>query len=343
MSDSKMIVPDESLGPAPGHARGPELVCLEGLTVAFRGRRHSWRRVVDGVGLGLAAGEVVAVIGESGSGKTTVCRAMIGLIGGPSRVDGSLYAQLGGGPRRRMRSLRECLGREVGYMPQDALQSLNPSMTVGAQLAEVLVRVGHLKRRERAARVTEALRGVGLEDVERVRRSYPHQLSGGMRQRVVLAAALAGDPQVLIADEPTTAVDATLRYHLLRMLGTLCDDRGLAVLIVTHDMSVAEMIADRLVVMYGGRVVETGPAERVLVSPLHPYSQALVSAALLQGKRGMLETARGENANGMTECGCPFASRCPTVRPRCREKMPPWTSYGGVEVRCWAHVGGDRW
>lgn len=219
-------------------------------------------------------------------------------------------------------------------MPQDALQSLNPAMKVSAQLSEVFGHVGGVARSDRPPAVKGALQRVGLGDT--VRMSYPHQLSGGMRQRVVLAAALAGRPEVLIADEPTTAVDATVRQQLLEMLGKLCDREGLAVLIVTHDMSVAESIADRVVVMYGGRVVETGPATHVLTTPAHPYSGALAAAALMRGERGALPTARGETAGVYPGSGCPFAPRCPRVQSRCAEEMPPWSRHRSSMVRCWA-------
>lgn len=340
-TSERMLVPPASVGTLDGRPLGPELVGVEGLTVAFRHGHGAWRRVVDGVTMGLAPGEVVAVIGESGSGKTTVCRAMIGLLGGVARVEGTVYSSLGGRPRTAVESLRSSLGRSVGYMPQDALQSLNPAMTVSAQLAEVLGRVGGAPRRERSAGVTTALQRVGLTDAVRV--AYPHQLSGGMRQRVVLAAALAGQPQVLIADEPTTAIDATLRQHLLEMLGTLCDEDGLAILIVTHDMSVAESVADRVVVMYGGKVVEVGAADRVLNAPAHPYSRALAAAALMRGERGALSTARGDGVGAAPPgSGCPFAPRCPMARERCAEEMPPWTRQGTSMVRCWAAPGSDE-
>lgn len=341
MSENALVTASRVTGEHSGGSAAESLIEVDGLNVAYREGRHNYRRVVDGVSVNLGPGEVVALIGESGSGKTTVCRAVIGLLGGAARVEGAIYTRLGGRPRTSVKSLRTSLGREVGYIPQDALQSLNPAMRVSTQLSEVFRRVGGVARSECVSAVSAALKRVGLRDT--VRMSYPHQLSGGMRQRVVLAAALAGRPEVLIADEPTTAIDATVRQQLLEMLGKLCDDDGLAILIVTHDMSVAESIADRVVVMYGGRVVEEGAAEQVLTAPVHPYSRALAAAALMRGERGALPTARGDTASSDPGPGCPFAPRCPQARSRCNEEMPPWTIHRSSTARCWAYTeDGDQ-
>ena len=255
------------------------IVDVRGLTVTYGRHRHRTPAVLD-LDLAVAAGERVAIVGESGSGKTTTANALCGLLPDSASVTAGRIQVAGttvtGAKERDLRRIR---GSVVGLIPQDPMVALNPTLRVGAQVAESVRRRGGVDRRQLSAEVVEALERAGLDNPVLRARQYPHELSGGMRQRVLIAIALAGQPQLLIADEPTSALDVTLQRRILDHLDTLVREAGISLLIITHDLGVAADRADRVLVMRHGRIVEQGPPDRVLVAPQHAYSRQLVAAA----------------------------------------------------------------
>ena len=296
------------------------------------------------IGLSLSArrGEVVALVGESGCGKTLSALALAGLLPSGAHATGSAVlaaTQLIG---RRERELRALRGSQVSMVFQDAATALNPLMQVGAQIAEVLTVHGKGSRADRRRRAVELLAAVGVPDPETRARSLPHELSGGMRQRVMVAIALAASPDLLIADEPTTALDVTVQAQVLALLRETT--RSAVVLFITHDMGVVAEIADRVVVMYAGASVESGPVEEILDRPRHPYTAALLASVPDPDLPtvGELPTIPGRVPPlGQRGTGCPFADRCPRRTERCAE-MPPLTGVGDALVACWHPVTEDR-
>jgi ABC-type glutathione transport system ATPase component len=257
------------------------LLSVRGLTVDYLGEGGTVR-AVDGVDLDLAAGETLALVGESGSGKSTVAMAPLGLLPPGARIAGSIRlagAELLGLPEPALRGVR---GGRIGMVFQEPITSLNPVLTVGEQIREVLAAHGvDLGRgRGRAARAVELLAEVGIADPAARAGQYPHELSGGMRQRAMIAMALAAGPELLIADEPTTALDVTVQAQILDLFRRLRDRRGMALLLVTHDFGVVAELADRVAVMRAGRMVETGPTRQVLDDPRHGYTRELLAATL---------------------------------------------------------------
>jgi ABC-type dipeptide/oligopeptide/nickel transport system ATPase component len=253
------------------------LLSIRGLTVDYDGEGGTVR-AVDGVDLDLASGETLAVVGESGSGKSTVALAIPGLlaawVAGSIRLAGQELVKL---PEPALRTIR---GRRIGLVFQEPMTSLNPVLTIGEQVREVLEAHGICRGRAARARVVELLAEVGIADPAARAGAFPHELSGGMRQRAMIAMALAAGPELLIADEPTTALDVTVQAQILDLFRTLRDRRGMALLLVTHDLGVVAELADRVAVMQAGRVVETGPVRRVLDAPEHAYTRHLLAATL---------------------------------------------------------------
>jgi oligopeptide/dipeptide ABC transporter ATP-binding protein len=309
------------------------LLDVRGLAVAFDTEAGP-RRAVDDVSFSVDAEERVALVGESGSGKTVTGLALLGLIDPPGRVvDGSIRfdgRELVGASERDYRLVR---GREIAMVFQDSLTALNPSLRIGDQVAEaVSVHDSGASRGAAASRAHELLELVGIGDGDGpVRaRDYPHQLSGGMRQRVVLAIALANRPKLLVADEPTTALDVTTQAQILALLDELRAEMGLALLFITHDLGVAAGIADRVVVMYAGRVVEEAEASDLFSVPRHPYTRGLLdSSPRLGSVRGVLPAIAGQPP-GLSEIppGCAFHPRCGFAEPRCAEAVPPLEPVG---------------
>ncbi|WCN05041.1 dipeptide/oligopeptide/nickel ABC transporter permease/ATP-binding protein [Streptomyces sp. M92] len=271
--------------PAPTGERSPdgraELLSVRGLTVAYAQPDGTDKQVVHGVDLDVRAGEIVGLVGESGSGKTQTAFAVLGILPDGGRIAGGSVlvggAELVGLPERERRALR---GRTAAYVPQEPMSNLDPAFTVGSQLLEPMRHLLGLSRRDAARRALELLRLVEIPDPERTLRLYPHQISGGMAQRVLIAGAMSCDPGLLIADEPTTALDVRVQADILDLLRRLQRDRGLGVLLVTHDLGVVADLCDRVAVMNGGRIVETGTAEQVLHSPQDAYTRTLLDAVL---------------------------------------------------------------
>ncbi|MBS1692388.1 MAG: ABC transporter ATP-binding protein [Actinobacteria bacterium] len=270
---------------APRGRTGDILVDVKGLTVSFdtvRAGDGSALPVVADVDLTIRRGRVLAIVGESGSGKSVTARTLVGLCGRGSRFEATTFDVLGADARGyRESDWRMVRGAQIGFVLQDALTSLDPLRTVAAEVAEAM----RLPRRRRAAAVEDLLESVGIPDPPYRRRNYPHQLSGGLRQRALIASALAGRPDVLVADEPTTALDVTVQARILTLLRTLADD-GRGVLLISHDLAVVSRVADDVMVMHNGRVVEHGPVAEVIGEPQHAYTRKLVAAVPGAGTRG---------------------------------------------------------
>ncbi|MGH3384436.1 MAG: ABC transporter ATP-binding protein [Nocardioidaceae bacterium] len=287
---------------------------VDELSVAFR-TPEGFARAVDGLSFDVAQGEALGIVGESGSGKTATAMAILGLLDGVS-VTGS--ASLGGreliGARERV--LEDVRGREIAMVFQDPMTSLNPTMRIGRQVAEPLVRHRGLDDVAARRRVAELLDEVRIPRVEQVMRAYPHELSGGMRQRAAIAMALAGEPRVLLADEPTTALDVTVQADVLDLIKAMQESHGMAVVLITHDMGVVAHVADEVLVMYAGQCVERAPVGQLLARPEHPYTEALLGAM----PRMDADDPREERLLAIPgsppslvdpPAGCRFAARCP--------------------------------
>jgi oligopeptide transport system ATP-binding protein len=298
------------------------------------GGSGSRRMPVNGVSFTVSAGETVAIVGESGSGKTMTALSVMGLLPhGVARVVGGQVALRGrvvsGLSNREMQSVR---GVEIAYMPQDPVSGLNPALTIGLQVTEPLLVHKKGSRREAEAGALDLLGKVGIPDPPRAMRSYPHQLSGGMRQRVLLAMCLIGRPSVLIADEPTTAVDVTTQEQIIDLLAAIQAESQLAMLLITHDLGVVARIASKVLVMYAGRVVEHGSADQVFEEPMHPYTRGLLQSVDFDSvtPRTRLFALDGAPPQlGDLPGGCSFSPRCRFAEEVCLETVPELTPAPG--------------
>ncbi|WP_199432650.1 ABC transporter ATP-binding protein [Qaidamihabitans albus] len=322
----------------------PPLLAVDDLRVEFPTPAGPVE-AVGGVSFTVSPGETVAVVGESGSGKSVSSLAVLGLLGSGRITSGSVRFQgeeLVGAGRERLRRLR---GSEIAMVFQNPMSSLDPLFTIGGQIAEALRIHRPISRGAARARAAELLREVGIPDPERRLRSYPHELSGGQQQRVLVAIALACDPALLIADEPTTALDVTVEAQILELMRKLQHEHGASLLFITHDMAVVAQMADRVVVMYAGRVVEQGAVADVLRSPRNPYTRALIdSIATPTTPRDVpLPAIAGSVPNAADfPAGCRFHPRCPEVLDRCRTSEPPLLDIEpGRSSRCWRHDAGQ--
>ena len=314
----------------------PALLRVEQLRVEL-GARGKRVRPVDGISFEVPAGRTLALVGESGCGKSMTALACMRLLPAGGRIaDGTV--SLGGEalqalPEARMRDIR---GNQLAMIFQEPATSLNPVMTVGDQIGEVLVRHRALHGKPAWAEAERLLEAVGIPDPRRRLSEYPFQLSGGMKQRVMIAIALAGDPKVLIADEPTTALDVTIQAQVLDLLAELQASRGMGMLLITHDLGVVARMAHRIGVMYAGELVETGERDDFFSAPLHPYSRKLFAALPTQAQRGrMLETIVGQVPRlGESRQACRFADRCPQAQDLCRHSEPAMHIVGRQAVRC---------
>ncbi len=298
-------------------------------------------RAVDGLDLEIAAGETVALVGESGCGKSVAAFSILGLVPPPGRIvdgrilwDGEDLRSLPPGGYRRIR------GNEISMIFQEPMTSLNPVFTVGEQIAEVLRLHRGLGRTEAARGAVEALESVSIADPGRRAAEYPHQLSGGMRQRVMIAMALCCGPRLVIADEPTTALDVTIQAQILHLIRGVQQRRGLAMLLITHDMGIVAQMADRVAVMYAGRVVEEGPVARIFDDPLHPYTRGLLASLPGESDSGhRLRAIEGTVPDLLNlPPGCSFEPRCPVRLPRCRTTQPEASvPAADRRVRCFLH------
>jgi oligopeptide/dipeptide ABC transporter ATP-binding protein len=308
--------------------------------VGLRANVGSGRRrleILRGVDLSVDHGETLAVVGESGSGKTFTALSIAGLLDEGVEVSGAV--RLAGRDLLPIaeRERRELRGAMIGMVYQDAMTSLNPLMRIGTQVAEGLRAHGWTKPDARA-RTLEVLDEVGLPSPQRLARSYPHQLSGGMRQRVLIAAAIAPKPKVLIADEPTTALDVTIQQQILDLVSRLRVEYGLAVIWITHDLGVVARVADRVAVMYAGRVVELSDTRALFARPTHPYSDGLLRSLPTphHAHQHTLPQIGGQPVSlSALPAGCPFEPRCPQREDRCRVEEPPLLDRGTALSACW--------
>jgi oligopeptide transport system ATP-binding protein len=309
----------------PVYRMATPLLEVSDLTVEFRTSR-GWGVAVDGIGLELRPGRTLAVLGESGSGKSATARAIMGVLpAGAGRV-GRGQVMLHGRDLLQMKpeERRAVHGAQVAMIFQDALSALNPVLPVGYQVGEgCRVHLG-MSRRAARQRAVELLELVGIPDAPRRADDYPHQFSGGMRQRVMIAAALAADPEILIADEPTTALDVTVQAQILQLLAKLQAERRMSLMLITHDMGVVAGMADDILVMYAGRVVEQGPADDVFDTPAHPYTRALLDSICTADQLGKpLRVIGGQPPDlGNLPSGCAFRTRCPKATDRCTTPPP---------------------
>ncbi|CAN5345577.1 ABC transporter ATP-binding protein [soil metagenome] len=331
------ITDDPTAPDGPDHSSG-SLLDVRDLSVTFGRRGQEPLEAVSEVSFSVRPGEHVGLVGESGSGKSVTSLAIMGLLPTAGvRVEGTVSYRdrdLSTMSRKARADLR---GREIAMIFQDPMSSLNPLVTVGRQIAEVVERHRGMKKAEALDRAVELLGTVGIPDAGRRVREYPHQMSGGMRQRVLIAIALASEPRLLIADEPTTALDVTIQAQILELLKELVADTGTALIMITHDLGVVAGLCEQVHVMYSGRIVESAPRRPLFATPRHPYTGGLLASI------PRLDTARGEPLlpipGSPTDTlawsqGCAFAPRCANVTDRCRESTPHLESHGDRSLRC---------
>jgi len=320
------------------------LLEVDSLRVEFP-TRYGVLHAVNGISFTLDPGEVLGLVGESGAGKSLTGSAIIGLLDPPGRIAGGRIAlegeRIDGLCDDAMRSIR---GARIGMVFQDPLTSLNPLYTIGRQLVETIRAHTDLTPGEARERALELLREVGIPAAERRIDDYPHQFSGGMRQRVVIALALCARPRLVIADEPTTALDVSIQAQVLGVLRRMCREHGAAIILITHDMGVIAETADRVAVMYAGHIVEIGSVEAVVNRPTHPYTRGLMGCI----PRVEVRVERLAQIDGamprLTDRvhGCPFHPRCQEAMDRCRTTRPELREVAdGTQTACWLHAGPD--
>ncbi|MEE9133302.1 MAG: ABC transporter ATP-binding protein [Gemmatimonadota bacterium] len=302
-------------------------------------------RAVDGISFSVQAGETLGVVGESGCGKTVACLSILKLIDSPGRIEPGSSIMLRGRDLMQLAEadMREVRGNEISMIFQEPMTSLNPVWSIGDQIAEAVRVHRGASTAEARARAIEMLGLVGIPDPERRVDDYPHELSGGMRQRVMIGMALACDPSVLIADEPTTALDVTIQAEILDLLSDLQERLGMAMIFVSHDLGIVSEIADRVMVMYAGQVVESGTAGEVFAQPHHPYTEGLLrSIPYVTKKLPRLAVIPGSVPSPKRwPAGCRFHTRCPFAWSRCREEAPPLIGQSHAS-RCWLQEEPDR-
>lgn len=305
--------------------------------------RHGVLSALTDVSLTVNQGEILGVVGESGAGKSMTGMSVLGLLEPPGRISGG-EIRIAGERTDNLseKEMAKVRGRMVGAIFQDPLTSLNPLFSVGQQLTETIRLHTDLQRKGSRDRAIELLKQVGIPGAEERIDHYPHQFSGGMRQRVVIALALAGNPKLIIADEPTTALDVSIQAQITALLKTLCREQGAGVMLVTHDMGVIAETADRVAVMYAGRVVEVGPVDEVVNRPQHPYTRGLMGSIPALGAR-VERLAQIDGAMPRLNAiplGCAFNPRCPDAGPRCHQQLPSLVPAGAGSAACLIHDGG---
>lgn len=317
------------------------LLRVEGLTVGFN-TEHGAVRVVEDVNLALASGKTLGLVGESGCGKSVTAQTIMRLLPSPpSRIqqgrilfEGEDLASL---PLKRMQKIR---GDRIGMVFQEPMTSLNPTLRIGEQIAEPLILHRGMRDAEAQREVIRVLGLVGIGNAERRLDQYPHELSGGLRQRVMIAMAIICNPKLLIADEPTTALDVTIQAQIMELLKQLQQELGLAILLITHDLGMVAEMCEEVAVMYAGRVVETGPTGEIFAAPKHPYTSGLLNSSPRRARKGeRLPSIPGlVPPPGSRGAGCSFADRCPRMLERCRVELPALVTSGPGSAACWNPV-----
>jgi peptide/nickel transport system ATP-binding protein len=319
----------------------PPLLEVRNLRVEFP-TRHGTLLALDDISFDIAPGEILGVVGESGAGKSLTGAAIIGLLEPPGRVAGGQILLQGQRidnlPYAQMRALR---GRHIGAIFQDPLTSLNPLYTIGRQLTETITTHLPVSAEEARQRAIRLLQETGIPAAEQRLDQYPHQFSGGMRQRVVIALALAAEPKLIVADEPTTALDVSIQAQIISLFKRLCKDHGVAVMLVTHDMGVIAETCDRVAVLYAGRVAEIGPVGDVIHRPSHPYTRGLMGSipAMNDERERLLQIDGTMPRLNAIPRGCAFSPRCPQVLARCRQDRPDLMNAGPTCAACWLVPG----
>jgi peptide/nickel transport system ATP-binding protein len=300
------------------------VVSVRDLRVTFKSRDRTVH-AVNGVGFDLAAGEVLGILGESGSGKSVTLRALIGLLPPQARIEGEIHVAGRDMTRLGGKALADVRGRTIAMIFQEPMTALDPVYTIGAQIEETIVRHEGVSHKAARTRALELLDLVQIASPARRLGAYPHEMSGGMRQRAMIALALSCRPSVLLADEPTTALDVTVQIQIILLLRRLQQELGMAVVFVTHDVGVSVEIADRLAVMYAGRFVESGPTADVIRRPQHPYTEGLLGSTVMAGRRdGRLPAIPGAPPDlRALPSGCAFGPRCAYAEERCVAAVPP--------------------
>jgi peptide/nickel transport system ATP-binding protein len=313
------------------------------LRVEFPSRRGTLL-ALDDISFSIAPGEVLGVVGESGAGKSLTGSAIIGLLEPPGRIAGGEILLAGQRidnlPYEAMRAIR---GRRIGAIFQDPLTSLNPLYTIGRQLVETIRTHLPVTEEQARARAIGLLQDTGIPAAEQRIDQYPHQFSGGMRQRVVIALALAAEPQLIVADEPTTALDVSIQAQIIALIRRLCREHGTAVMLVTHDMGVIAETCDRVAVMYAGRIVEVGPVADVIHRPSHPYTVGLMGSipSMSEDRERLLQIDGAMPRLNAIPAGCAFHPRCEHAFDRCRNERPDLIDAGSTRAACWL-VGDSR-
>lgn len=317
------------------------LLQVKNLVVEFPGRRGTLR-ALDDVSFDIAPGEILGVVGESGAGKSLTGASIIGLLEPPGRIAGGEVLLEG----RRIDNLpfaelRKVRGRQIGAIFQDPLTSLNPLYTVGRQLTETIRTHLPVSQAEARERAIQLLRDTGIPAAEQRIDHHPHQFSGGMRQRVVIALALAAEPRLIVADEPTTALDVSIQAQIITLLKTICRERGAAVMLITHDMGVIAETCDRVAVMYAGRVAEIGPVHDVIHRPAHPYTAGLMACIpdMTQDRERLHQIDGAMPRLNAIPAGCAFHPRCDRAFDRCHAQRPDLMPAGTTRAACWLHTG----
>ena len=317
------------------------LLQVKNLVVEFP-NRHGVLRAIDDISFSIAPGEILGVVGESGAGKSLTGASIIGLLEPPGRVaSGEVWLEgqrIDNLPYEEMRKVR---GRRIGAIFQDPLTSLNPLYSIGRQLTETILTHLPVSPQEARQRAIDLLKDTGISAAEQRIDHYPHQFSGGMRQRVVIALALAAEPQLIVADEPTTALDVSIQAQIITLLKTVCKKRGAAVMLITHDMGEIAETCDRVAVMYAGRIAEIGPVNAVINHPSHPYTTGLMGCIPdMSEDRERLHQINGSMPRlNAIPTGCAFNPRCERVFERCYRERPDLLAAGSTEAACWLHSG----
>lgn len=315
------------------------LLQVEELTIAFNTRRGELI-AVDNISFEMHPGEILGVVGESGAGKSLTGAALTGLLEPPGFIkSGQIFFEgkrIDNLPYEKMRKLR---GNQIGAIFQDPLTSLNPLFTVGDQLVETIIAHKNLTKEQAKKKALDLLDEVGIPAPDKRFDQYPHQFSGGMRQRVVIALALCLDPRLIIADEPTTALDVSIQAQILNLLKRLCREHNAAVMLITHDMGVIAETADRVAVFYAGRIAEIGKVRDVIKKPQHPYTQGLMGAIPIIGHDVEQLTQIDGAMPRLTDIpkGCSFNPRCPKVFAKCKKERPNLMPAGATWAACWLH------
>ena len=313
------------------------LLEVKNLVVEFPGR-HGTLRALDDISFSIAPGEILGVVGESGAGKSLTGAAIIGLLEAPGRIaSGEIWLEGGRIDDLDFEAMRHIRGKRIGAIFQDPLTSLNPLYTVGRQLTETIRAHLPVSAREARERAISLLNDTGIPGAQARIDHYPHQFSGGMRQRVVIAMALAAEPKLIVADEPTTALDVSIQAQIINLLKTVCKQHGAAVMLITHDMGVIAETCDRVAVLYAGRIAEIGPVHEVINHPAHPYTAGLMAAIpdMTQDRERLHQIDGAMPRLNAIPAGCAFNPRCDRVFSKCKEERPSLMQAPATQAACW--------